>query len=156
MKKRDKEKRGEPLEESWPRLKRREGEGTRELGGGWKIERQRYGTAYVHFYGEGSKQSPARITLRAWRDVIHLVVNATRSVPIKGSWSLLSPPEQSVGLIQAEGDSTMSQSRDAANKCCANLQIELHVSCTCRYTDESTLLEIILKIISSNLNSINL
>lgn len=41
--------------------------------------------AYVHFHGEGPKQSPACITLRAWRDVIHLVVNATRSVPIKGS-----------------------------------------------------------------------
>lgn len=100
----------------------------------WKIERQRYGTAYVHFYGEGSKQSPARITLRAWRDVIHLVVNATRSVPIKGSWSLLSPPEQSVWLIRCEGGSTMSQSHDVANKCCVNLQAELHVLSTYRHT----------------------
>lgn len=116
---------------AWGELKRRERERENARGKGWKIERQRYGTAYVHFYGEGSKQSPARITLRAWRDVIHLVVNATRSVPIKGSWSLLSPPEQSVWLIRGE-DSTTSQSR--ANKRCANLQVDLYALSTCRYT----------------------
>jgi len=79
---------------------RKERKGDREKRGKWKTERGRYGKAYVHFRGTGPKQSPARIILRAPRDVIHLVVNTTRSVPVKGSWSLLSPPEQSARLIR--------------------------------------------------------
>lgn len=56
-----------------------------KLGDGEQREAERHETAYVHFYGKEPKQSPVRITLRVRRDVIHLIVNAMRSIPIKGS-----------------------------------------------------------------------